>query len=90
MNEFKPMTTMEAFLGKIAGIYDGEMPKAYTRLHLILQKIAENPGNTEFDKSELEAIKVLVNDAIRRISELESNDPNQLEEASSDDIDNLF
>lgn len=89
MNEFKPMTTTEAILGKIAGIYNGEMPKAYTRLHLILQKIAENPGDTSFDKSELEAIKILTEDAVNRISILESQSSEALE-ITTEDIDELF
>ncbi len=85
MNNFKPMTDTEVMLGKIAGIYDGETPKAYTRLHLILQKIAENPGNAEFDKTELEAIKILVDDALSRIADLESKTA-EITEAEIDEI----
>lgn len=60
MAEFKPLTTTEAFLSKIAGMYDGTMPQVHTRLQLILQKIAENSA--------------LAEEAIERIERLEEGE----------------
>lgn len=84
MVEFKPTTTTEAFLGKIAGMYDGTMPQVHTRLQLILQKIAENSGNANFDSDDIAAIKALAEEAIERIERLESGS------IAPEDIDALF
>lgn len=46
-NFFKPITALEAFLGKIAGIYDGQLPKPTTRKQLLLKKIAQNQAITQ-------------------------------------------
>lgn len=84
MAEFKPATTTEAFLSKIAGMYDGTMPQVHTRLQLILQKIAENSGNADFDADDIVAIKALAEEAIERIERLESGS------ITPEKIDNLF